>query len=53
MNLDNIEIITKKLKTTRVFYENVLNLPITECDSKSITIKIGLSILKFVEIQKK
>ena len=49
MNLNNIEILTKELKATKYFYENVLNLPVTECDSKSIIIKIGLSTLKFIE----
>lgn len=53
MNLNNIEILTKELKATKDFYENVLNLPVTECDSKSISIKIGLSTLKFVESLKK
>lgn len=49
MNIDSIEILTKDLKATKNFYENKLHLPIVEYDSKSITIKIGLSILKFVE----
>ncbi|MFD2033809.1 VOC family protein [Belliella marina] len=53
MNLNNIEILTKELKSTKDFYGNVLNLPVTECDSKSISIKIGLSTLKFVESLKK
>ncbi|MDM8162006.1 hypothetical protein QUH73_19470 [Labilibaculum sp. K2S] len=53
MNLNNIEILTKELKATKDFYKNVLNLPVTECDSKSISIKIGLSTLKFVESLKK
>ena len=49
MNLDTIEILTKELKATKDFYKNVLQLPVTECDHKSISIKIGLSTLKFVE----
>ncbi len=49
MNLNNIEILTKELKATKDFYENVLNLPVTEWDSKSISIKIGSSTLKFKE----
>lgn len=49
MNLNNIEILTKELKATKDFYKNVLNLPVIECDFKSISIKIGLSRLKFVE----
>lgn len=49
MNLNTIEILTKELKATKDFYENVLDLSVTECDSKSISIKIGLSTLKFIE----
>lgn len=49
MNIDNIEISTTELDATKDFYENILNLPIIESDSKSISIKIGSSILKFVK----
>lgn len=53
MNLDNIEILTTELKATKYFYEKVLGLPVTKCNSKSISIKVGLSTLKFIESLKK
>lgn len=53
MNLDHIEILTNQLKATKDFYQNVLDLSISEYDSKSIRIKIGSSTLTFVENFKK
>ncbi len=49
MKLDHIEILTNELKATKDFYEQLLELPITEYDSKSVSIKIGASTLTFVE----
>lgn len=53
MNLDHIEILTNELKKTKDFYENILKLPIIEDDSKSISLKIGSSTLKFVKNSEK
>ncbi len=49
MKLDHIEILTNELKATKDFYEKVLELPVTEYNSKSVNIKIGSSALTFVE----
>ncbi|MNU87903.1 Glyoxalase-like domain protein [compost metagenome] len=49
MKLDHIEILTNELEATKDFYEKILELPITEYDSKSVSIKIGGSTLTFVE----
>lgn len=49
MTLNEIEIKTADIQPIKNFYENVLELPTTQSDNKSIRIKIGASYLKFIE----
>ena len=49
MKLNYIEILTNDLKATERFYQKLLSLTILEKTVNSISIKIGVSILKFVE----
>ncbi|WP_047788499.1 VOC family protein [Tenacibaculum mesophilum] len=49
MTLNEIEIKTIDIKPIKNFYKNVLELPTTQSDNKSICIKIGASYLKFIE----
>jgi len=49
MKLDSIEILTNDLNATKDFYEKILELPIVENKSNFLCIKIGSTILKFVE----
>ncbi|RSC95912.1 VOC family protein [Tenacibaculum singaporense] len=52
MTLNEIEIKTTNIQTVKAFYANVLGLPTTQIDNKSIRIKIGTSYLKFIEDSK-
>ncbi|RKR05823.1 catechol-2,3-dioxygenase [Flavobacterium sp. 90] len=49
MKLQHIQILTNNIQQTAKFYNDILELPIIEKTSKSVTIKAGNSILKFVE----
>ncbi|CAC9974768.1 VOC family protein [Flavobacterium panici] len=49
MKLEHIQIQTSNIKETAAFYQDILRLLIIENDSESITIKVGNSILKFIE----
>ncbi|WP_428740768.1 VOC family protein [Tenacibaculum sp.] len=49
MTLNEIEIKTTDIKPIKEFYKNVLELPTTKVDDKLIHIKIGTSLLKFIE----
>lgn len=49
MKLEYLQIQTKDLKNTARFYKETLGLSIIENDSKSISIQVGNSILKFIE----
>ncbi|BFM44745.1 hypothetical protein CFS9_33860 [Flavobacterium sp. CFS9] len=51
MKLHHLQIQTSNIQETAAFYQNVLNLPILEKDSKSVTIEAGKSVLKFIENQ--
>ncbi|SHK01285.1 VOC family protein [Pseudozobellia thermophila] len=53
MNLDHVEILTDGVEQTKAYYGEVLELPIAEYDSKSVSIKIGSSTLRFVETPKR
>ena len=52
MTLNEIELKTIDIKPIKEFYANVLELPTTQSDNKSIRIKIGTSYLKFIEDSK-
>ncbi|KAF9659888.1 glyoxalase [Tenacibaculum mesophilum] len=52
MTLNEIEIKTANIQTVKAFYTNVLELPTTQINIKSIRIKIGTSYLKFIEDSK-
>lgn len=49
MNLDHIELLSHDLNATKRFYEEALGLTIIRSDTKSLTIKIGSSLLTFKE----
>ena len=49
MKLHHIQIQSNNIQETAAFYQNVLNLPILEKDSRSVTIQVGKSVLKFIE----
>jgi len=49
MKLEHIQIQTNNIPETTAFYSDILELPIIEKTSKSVTIKVGDSILKFIE----
>ncbi|REH54589.1 catechol-2,3-dioxygenase [Tenacibaculum gallaicum] len=49
MTLNEIELKTIDIKPIKDFYANVLELPTTQSDNKSIRIKIGASYLNFIE----
>lgn len=49
MKLEHVQIQTNNIPETIAFYRDILELPIIEKTSKSVTIKAGNSILKFVE----
>lgn len=51
MKLHHIQIQTNNIQETATFYQDVLNLPILEKDSKSVIIQAGKSVLKFIENQ--
>ncbi|WP_440120879.1 VOC family protein [Tenacibaculum sp. Ill] len=53
MTLNEIELKTIDIKPIKDFYANVMELPTTQIDDKSIRIKIGTSSLKFIEDSKK
>lgn len=52
MTLNEIEIKTSDIKQIKDFYQNVLELPTTLIDENLIHIKIGTSLLKFIEDSK-
>ncbi|MBS7232128.1 VOC family protein [Flavobacterium psychroterrae] len=49
MKLEHIQIQTNNIQNTISFYQDILELPIIEKDSNSVTIKAGDSVLKFIE----
>ena len=49
MRLNEIEIKTADIQPVKNFYANILELPTTQVNNKSIRIKIGTSYLKFIE----
>jgi len=49
MKLEQIQIQTNNIQETTAFYQDILDLPIIEKNSKWITIQAGNSILKFIE----
>lgn len=49
MKLEHIQIQTNNIQQTITFYQNILDLPIIENDSKSVTVQAGNSVLKFIE----
>jgi catechol 2,3-dioxygenase-like lactoylglutathione lyase family enzyme len=49
MKLEHIQIQTNDIQNTISFYQDILELPIIEKDSNSVTIKAGDSVLKFIE----
>ncbi|MGG6231120.1 VOC family protein [Tenacibaculum sp. SDUM215027] len=52
MTINEIEIKTADIKPIKAFYQNVLELPTTQIDNKSICVKIGTSYLKIIEDSK-
>ena len=49
MKLEQIQIQTNNIQETTAFYQDILDLPIIEKNSKWVTIQAGNSILKFIE----
>jgi catechol 2,3-dioxygenase-like lactoylglutathione lyase family enzyme len=49
MKLEHILIQTNNISETTAFYKDILELPIIEKTSQSVTIKAGNSVLKFIE----
>ena len=49
MKLEQIQIQTNNIHETTAFYQDILDLPIIEKNSKWVTIQAGNSILKFIE----
>ncbi|WP_337965290.1 VOC family protein [uncultured Flavobacterium sp.] len=49
MKLQHIQIQTNNIPETTAFYRDILELPIIEKTSQSVTVKAGSSILKFIE----
>ncbi|TPG45157.1 VOC family protein [Flavobacterium pectinovorum] len=49
MKLEHIQIQTNNIPETTAFYKDILELPIIDKTSQSVTIKAGNSILKFIE----
>jgi catechol-2,3-dioxygenase len=49
MKLEHIQIQSNNIQQTALFYQDVLELPIIEKKTNSITIKAGNSLLEFVE----
>lgn len=49
MKLEQIQIHTNNIQKTAAFYQNILGLSLLEKSSKSVSIKAGDSILKFIE----
>ncbi|OXB25059.1 glyoxalase [Flavobacterium tructae] len=49
MKLQHLQIQSNNIQETAAFYQNVLNLPILEKDSRSVTIQAGESVLQFIE----
>ncbi|MGE6356890.1 VOC family protein [Flavobacterium sp. NPDC079362] len=49
MKLEHIQIQTNDIQKTNAFYKDILDLPIIESNSKSVSIQAGNSILKFVD----
>lgn len=49
MKLEHIQIQTNNIPETAAFYKDILELPILDKTSQSVTIKAGDSILKFIE----
>ncbi len=49
MKLQHIQIQTNNIPETTSFYRDILELPIIEKTSQSVTVKAGSSILKFIE----
>ncbi|MDA6072129.1 VOC family protein [Flavobacterium sp. AC] len=49
MKLEHIQIQTNDIQKTSAFYKDILDLPIIENNSKSVSIQAGNSILKFVD----
>jgi catechol 2,3-dioxygenase-like lactoylglutathione lyase family enzyme len=49
MKLEYIQIQTNNIPKTTAFYKDILELPIIDKTSQSVTIKAGNSILKFIE----
>lgn len=48
MKLEHIQIQTSDIQKTAAFYTNLLELPIIEKDTESVSIQVGASVLKFV-----
>ncbi|MDP2542525.1 glyoxalase [Tenacibaculum discolor] len=53
MTLNEIEIKTTDIKPVKAFYKNIMELPTTQIDNKSICVKAGKSYLKFIEDSEK
>lgn len=51
--LKQLTLYTHELKQLRRFYMNVLNFPISEVTETSFNVKVGTSIIKFIEQEKK
>lgn len=49
MKLEHLQIQTSNIQKTIAFYQDVLELPITEKSKNSVTIQAGNSVLKFTE----
>ncbi|MRX38496.1 glyoxalase [Flavobacterium sp. LC2016-23] len=49
MKLKHLQIQTSNIQKTTAFYENILELPITEKSKNSVTIQAGNSVLEFTE----